>query len=247
MECEECYGHMHENLCQLLDAGTYRVTLEKNETSEKLNLNGAYNLEITPSNISLIAANSGATIVIWEYKHLKTYGKASGRFNIETGSSSPTGKGSFIFITTCSKEIFGVVHRNIKKLRQQKERELAEKNQKDVSTFRRQMSDTSESDRHFQEVALLRKNRSASAAPTQHSHSAATNSRSRPHSNLSTKEPPGGGVAGTYRHSTDLEERNQVAPDQFDPSHIYAEVKKPKKKTASNPQASGMSVAAYDH
>ena len=226
------------------------MTLEKNETSEKLNLTGAYNLEVTPSNISLIAAHSGATMVIWQYKHLKTYGKASGRFNIETGSSSPTGKGTFIFITTCSKEIFGVVHRNIKKLRQQKEREVAEKNQKDVSTFRRQMSETSEADRHLQEVALLRKNRSASAAPTQHPRSAATNTKSRPHSNLSTKEAPGGGVAGTYRHSTDLEDRShhdQVVSDQFDPSHIYAEVKKPKKKATSNPQPSGMSVAMYNH
>ena len=224
------------------------MTLEKNETSEKLNLTGAYNLEITPSNISLIAAHSGATMIIWQYKHLKTYGKASGRFNIETGSASPTGKGTFIFVTTCSKEIFGVVHRNIKKLRQQKEREVAEKNQKDVSTFRRQMSGTSEADRHFQEVALLRKNRSASAAPTQHPRSAATNTKR--HSNLSTKQAPGGGVAGTYRHSTDLEDRSlhdQVASDQFDPSHIYAEVKKPKKKTTSNPQPSGMSVAIYSN
>lgn len=226
----------------LLCTGTYRVTLEENETSQRLNLSGAYNLEINPNTITLIAAHSGATIAVWQYKHIRTYGKASGRFNFEIGNTAPTGKGSFIFITTCSKEIFGVVHRNIKRLRKEKERAIAERNQKELAMLKRQMSETTESDRHFQEVAMLRKQRSASATPSQHSHSAVRDTRSRPQTNRSSQENPGGGVVGTYRRSTELEEGHAydaVAPDQFDPSHLYTEVRKPKKTASSNPQASG--------
>ena len=215
------------------------MTLEENETSQRLNLSGAYNLEITPNHITLIAAHSGATMAVWQYKHIKTYGKASGRFNFEVGNTAKTRKGTFIFITTCSKEIFGVVHRNIRRLRKEKEQAIAERTQMEVAMLKRQMSETTESDRHFQEVAMLRKQRSASAAPTQHSHSAA---RSRPQTNRSSQENPGGGAAGTYRRSTDLEDRHaydRVAPDEFDPSHLYTEVKKPQKTASSNPQASG--------
>ena len=41
--------------------GTYRVTLELNESAKRLKLTGMiYNLDITPEKITLIAADSGA-------------------------------------------------------------------------------------------------------------------------------------------------------------------------------------------
>ena len=82
-----------------------------------MNLSGSYSLELTPAALTLTAP-SGAKIFTLSYRHLKNYGKQSGQFNFETGKNSPVGEGKLILVTTCSKEVFGVVHNNIKKLRE---------------------------------------------------------------------------------------------------------------------------------
>ena len=113
--------------------GTYRVTLELNETTKRLKFTGMiYNLDITPDSISLIAADSGADVAKWGYRQIRTYGKSSGKFNFECGRTAETGPGQFVFKTTCSKEIFGVVHRNIKRIRTQVDEERGASRQKGV-------------------------------------------------------------------------------------------------------------------
>lgn len=108
--------------------GTYRVTLELNESAKRLKFTGMiYNLDITPEKITLIAADSGAEVAHWRYRQIRTYGKSSGKFNFECGRSAETGQAMFIFKTSCSKEIFGVVHRNIKRIRTQMEHEAPAK------------------------------------------------------------------------------------------------------------------------
>lgn len=98
--------------------------MELNESAKRLKFTGMiYNLDITPEKITLIAADSGAEVAQWRYKQIRTYGKSSGKFNFECGRSAETGQGMFVFKTTCSKEIFGVVHRNIKRIRTQIEHE----------------------------------------------------------------------------------------------------------------------------
>ena len=109
-------------------AGTYRVTLELNESAQRLGFTAMiYNLEITPDQITLVAADSGADIAQWSYRQIRTYGKSSGKFNFECGRLANTGPGNFVFKTTCSKEIFGVVHHNIKRIRREMEEEAREK------------------------------------------------------------------------------------------------------------------------
>ena len=94
------------------------MTLEQNESTRRLKFTGLiYNLEITSESITLVAADSGAEVALWKYKQIRTYGKASGKFNFECGRTAETGQGNFVFKTTCSKEIFGVVHHNIKRIR----------------------------------------------------------------------------------------------------------------------------------
>ena len=116
--------HLHYNNT----TGTYRVTLELNETAQRLKFTAMiYNLEITPDTITLVAADSGAEIAQWSYRQIRTYGKSSGKFNFECGRLAKTGSGNFVFKTTCSKEIFGVVHHNIKRIRQEMEDEMREK------------------------------------------------------------------------------------------------------------------------
>ena len=114
--------------------GTYRVTLELNESAKRLKFTGmVYNLDITPEKITLIAADSGAQVAQWKYRQIRTYGKSSGKFNFECGRTAETGQGIFVFKTTCSKEIFGVVHRNIKCIRTQNEHETPERRQKQTT------------------------------------------------------------------------------------------------------------------
>ena len=109
-------------------AGTYRVTLELNESAQKLKFTAMiYNLEIMPEHITLVAADSGAEIAQWSYRQIRTYGKSSGKFNFECGRLAKTGPGSFVFKTTCAKEIFGVVHQNIKRIRRVMEEEAEQK------------------------------------------------------------------------------------------------------------------------
>ena len=105
-------------------SGTYRVTLELNESAQRLKFTAMiYNLEISPEHITLIAADSGADIAQWSYRQVRTYGKTSGKFNFECGRLANTGAGNFVFKTTCAKEIFGVVHYNIKRIRKEMEEE----------------------------------------------------------------------------------------------------------------------------
>lgn len=99
-------------------------------------LEGEYNLEVTKTSLSLIAPNSGARIAVWHYKFLKNYGKQHGRFHFETGKSSSTGEGRFLCVTTCSKEIFGVVHKNIKRLRAAKEGQQSATKQRQIDSIR---------------------------------------------------------------------------------------------------------------
>ena len=200
------------------------MTLEQNETAQRLHLSAAYNLEITPQGILLIAANSGANIAWWEYKHIKTYGRASGTFNIEAGKGAQTGIGTFNFATTCGREIFGVVHRNIKRLKGDKEKERADRGREDAAVLQKKINER-------QQPAL--KQRSGSA-----SYHLADKKRHRP----APKKPPPYTSKdlshGTYRLSKDLDELEAHPPAASERQSsteppIYAVVNKPKKKSSS--------------
>ena len=212
----------------ILRLGTYRVTLEQNETARRMNLTGAYNLEITQTKISLVAANSRTSMAVWRYKNIKTYGRGSGKVNIETGKVAETGAGNFVFLTSCSKEIFGVIHNNIKKLRIEKERQMAERQQQEPAKA----------------GGSVLKRRSGSAAKY-----SMTDARSRPRPKKSAPDPSHELTTGTYRRSKDYDWHNQngkvedphmydaVAPDEDpmpDPSHLYTEVRKPKNRKSTN-------------
>jgi hypothetical protein len=117
--------HAEGNPYEPSNSGTYRVTLELNESAKRLKFTAMiYNLEISPEHITLIAADSGADIAQWSYRQVRTYGKSSGKFNFECGRLAKTGAGNFVFKTTCAKEIFGVVHHNIKRIRKEMEEEV---------------------------------------------------------------------------------------------------------------------------
>ena len=105
----------------LILLGTYRVTLEDNDTTDEYNLHGSFNLVLAPTTIAIADVNTGKPIYKWSYKQLKSFGKQSGRFNFDVGKAPQGGTGTYRCITSCSKEIFGVVNRNIKTIRERLE------------------------------------------------------------------------------------------------------------------------------
>ena len=64
---------------------------------------------------------NGQVFAQWEYKHLKKYGKSTGKFNLECGRASKTGPGKFIFVTNEGRKIFNNIHGNIQTLGSKKD------------------------------------------------------------------------------------------------------------------------------
>ncbi len=207
-------------------AGTYRVRIEQNETAIKMAIEGEYSLQVSNTSLALVGTNSGATIAEWHYKYLKNYGKQHGRFHFETGKTSPTGAGNFLCVTNCSKEIFGVVHRNIKKLREVKEVQRQ-------ATLDRQVKGALAGEKKFQadkKAASIKKQSSADKGL-----------QGQANTKRSSQEIAGQPTTGRYRTSRDLDE---VVTDTQDlmgttideytpvPSNLYTTVNKPKKQEA---------------
>eukprot|EP00731_Ephydatia_muelleri_P020844 Em0013g571a len=101
-------------------SGTYRVFMDENETTQRLNLSGAYNLEVTPEHITLTSTDSKVQMARWYYKELKNYGKKTGLVSFEAGKKAGTGEGKFIFKSSCSRDLFTVLDANIRRLCQEK-------------------------------------------------------------------------------------------------------------------------------
>ena len=138
------HSHYSGMCVSYINTGTYRVTLEQNESARRLKFTGMiYNLDITPETITLVDASSGADVAQWRYRQIRTYGKSSGKFNFECGRTADTGSGTFVFKTTCAKEIFGVAHRNIKKIRTELEHDRREGGRERAGEGARMTKDTS--------------------------------------------------------------------------------------------------------
>lgn len=84
-----------------------------------MGLKGTFCLEVGPSTLSLVKAESHATVATWHYKHLKNFGKQTGQFYFEIGAlpGSSTKPGYFVCLTTNYKEIFSAVNAKILLLR----------------------------------------------------------------------------------------------------------------------------------
>ena len=76
---------------------------------------------VSLDDVKLVKPENGQVFAQWEYKHLKKYGKSTGKFNLETGRASKTGPGTFIFVTNEGRKIFNHIHGNIQMLGSKKE------------------------------------------------------------------------------------------------------------------------------
>lgn len=95
--------------------------VEPNEDSDRLELEGKYLLVVSLDDVKLVKPENGQVFAQWEYKHLKKYGKSTGKFNLESGRASKTGPGTFIFMTNEGRKIFNHIHGNIQMLGSKKE------------------------------------------------------------------------------------------------------------------------------
>ena len=78
-------------------------------------------LVVSLEDVKLVKPENGQVFAQWEYKHLKKYGKSTGKFNLECGRASRTGPGKFIFVTNEGRNIFTHIHGNIQTLGNKKE------------------------------------------------------------------------------------------------------------------------------
>lgn len=184
------------------------MTLEFNETAERMNLQGNYNLEVSPEAVVLVAANSGAQIAIWPYRHIKSYGKSAGRITIETGRSAESGEGKFVCVSTCCREIFGIINRNIRRLRDEKEKDRLVKEAQDVE----------------QAITGVKKSKEKWRPSIEVGEKVTTQSRPRPRPSKPTPYPPPStnqrvpsGTAGTYRRSIIMEDTTDGFLAEVDP------------------------------
>ena len=87
--------------------------------------------------MSLISNLTNTELVKWHYKHIKYYAKSTKNvITLEMGRRSPTGEGKFQLQTTVAKELFSMIHRNIKKIRIAHEKKLKEETAKEVEKIK---------------------------------------------------------------------------------------------------------------
>ena len=68
--------------------------------------------------MSIVSTTTETEIMKWHFKHIKYYAKSSKNvITLEMGKRSPTGEGNFMFQTTVAKELFSMIHRNIKNIK----------------------------------------------------------------------------------------------------------------------------------
>lgn len=127
------------------------MTLEQNDMATKLNLTGIYNLDITPSGISLIASTTETVIAKWKFKNIRGYSKSGNQFTLDIGKRSQTGEGKIVFNSNATKELFGVFHRNIKKLKIEKEKKMESSLKEEVVEMRKK-KESSEEARHLRNL-----------------------------------------------------------------------------------------------
>ena len=131
----------------------FRVTLEQNEMAKRLNLTGIYNLDITPDGITLVASTTTTVIAKWKFKNIKGYSKSGNQFTLEIGKRSQTGEGKLVFNSNATKELFGVFHRNIKKLKLEKEKTM-ESSVKEQTVQLRKKKESSEEARQLRQMLV---------------------------------------------------------------------------------------------
>lgn len=125
--------------------GVYQVTIDENEFSSKLGITGVYSFNVTPRGLKLVSTTTDYTAASWHYRHIRSYAKSTNRQVIlHIGSSRTTGHGGkLVLVTGSSKEMFSMIHRNIKILKAAKEREkeAQTKNEADDITERMRQKD----------------------------------------------------------------------------------------------------------
>lgn len=96
--------------------------IEDNDFAKRLGATGIHSLNITPRGIKLISSTDETTIASWHYKHIRSYGKFSNQqIKIEIGGNAKSGHGKLAISSSSSREMFSMIHRNIKILKAKQE------------------------------------------------------------------------------------------------------------------------------
>lgn len=133
----------------------YNVSLSPTDLSKALNLSGTYSLDVTPKGMSLISNVTNTEITKWHFRHIKFYSKSSSNVvSVQLGRRSPTGEGKFLFQTTVAKELFSMIHRNIKKIKMAQDKKLKEEMEKEAERIREIRRRRAEEQQQSQQVQM---------------------------------------------------------------------------------------------
>lgn len=104
------------------------MIIEENDYSQRLNLVGIHSLCVTPRGLRLVSRTDESTVGAWHFRHIRSYAKSANKQVIlDIGNSRRMGEGGKLLLTTgSSKEMFSMIHRNIKFLKAAKDREKQE-------------------------------------------------------------------------------------------------------------------------
>lgn len=118
--------------------GVYQVVIDDNDFSSQLGARGNCQMNIGPRGLKLVSDATGSTIGTWHYRRIRSYSKSANRqVLLEIGSTKGGSPGGQLVLSSgSSKEMFSMIHRNIKLLRGMREKALAEKERSEAAEVR---------------------------------------------------------------------------------------------------------------
>jgi hypothetical protein len=118
--------------------GAYQAKVVDNEFSAKIKAHGEISVQITPRGIKLMTPTNDANIAAWQYKYIKSYSKSANQtISLEIGNNAKTGAGKFVFSSSSTREMFSMINRNIKILKDKLIEAQNAKSQEEAEEIRR--------------------------------------------------------------------------------------------------------------
>ena len=90
-------------------------------------------MEVSPRGLRLVSTTSDTAVATVKYKHIRTYAKSGNeRIIVTIGNRNDSGGGQLILQTSVTRELFSMIHRNIKVLRAAMEKARDSETQNEV-------------------------------------------------------------------------------------------------------------------
>lgn len=151
-----------KNSSFFLSTGVYQVVVDDNDFSSKIGARGVCKMNVGPRGLKLVTDDTGSTLGAWHYKRIRSYSKSANRqviLDIGTSKNGSPG-GKLILSSSSSKEMFSMIHRNIKLLRAMREKALAEKESSEATEVKEILKTKQQPQQQEKRISLISRPRS---------------------------------------------------------------------------------------